>query len=162
MSYERHKMWNVQETEPGDKRFTICAYSGPGWGCLRGSITSKFPTDKQGWRKLRDFLLWLCNGRGGSWLARQFYKAIRQAWYLSREKWWDHALPKPIVRWAEDRIHAECGDLDCLDSFRAGRVGKARSMRRFKKARSCCGSSEWIETCPIDGHRYVLGCNFGH
>lgn len=126
-------------------------------------------TDREYWRTLKRFLLWLepfarkaeCGTTWCGW-AKQAYKAARHERYLLQRKSWENAMPKAVCEWAWSRIDEVSKDDSCVDSQRCGQVGKSSSMRRFRRYRSCCGSDEWRETCPVDGKDYVLGYNCGH
>ncbi len=93
---------------------------------------------------------------------RSIYKRIREKHFESLVKDFEDVMPGEISRWAWDQIRAQSDGLDCVDSQRCGKRGNTSSMRRFRRGRSCCGSQEWEEVCPIDGKRYRLGFNFGH
>lgn len=114
------------------------------------------------WRNLKQFLFWL--SRGKQLWARQVYKVARTRRNETMQKDWEQALPKDVVRWASERFSAaiERDGLECVDSERVARIGNKSQMRRFVRSRTCCGSAEWEEVCPVDGKRYLLGLNFGH
>lgn len=89
-------------------------------------------------------------------------------------KHWEETMEPWEVRWCRDQIHkvlsqkTEDGyDLFMYaDSFRAARMWKSSQMRRFRKARTCCGSHEWVVTRwswrKLRFDKYLLGFNFGH
>ena len=48
-----------------------------------------------------------------------------------------------------------------VDGYRIGRIGSKTAMKRFRREFLGCGNLEFIDTCPIDGKQYALGCSWG-
>jgi hypothetical protein len=116
--------------------------------------------DKNYWRSIRKFLLWLFAGKP---FALVCYKKFRREHHESKRKEWDTVLPGKIVRWASNEIQREAKGLSCVDNARVARVGNTAQMRRYRmqKKHGCCGFADWQALGP-DGEVYVLGFNFGH
>lgn len=68
-----------------------------------------------------------------------------------------------IQIWANEQInfYVTEGGYEYADSYRHARRGNFGQLRKFVKARTCCGEEEFIKTGP-DGYEYHLGFNWGH
>lgn len=91
------------------------------------------------------------------------WKRVLDFGMFAKVKRWGDRFDKDIVDWAMKELAKLSEGRDYADNFRVGRLGHSTSMRRFakQKGKGCCGSVEQVLTGP-DGHRYVLGFNYGH
>jgi len=60
------------------------------------------------------------------------------------------------------RAYADEHDFECVDNYRAFKVGDAEGEARFDEIASngCCGSHR--AEVEIDGEKWVIGFNHGH
>ena len=90
---------------------------------------------------------------------------LRLARNEAKQKTWQEAMPREIVDWAYRKFDAmiAAGDDKCNDNFRVARIGNSSQMRRYLRyaKQGCCGTCEEVHKGP-DGHRYLLGYNYGH
>lgn len=95
-------------------------------------------------------------------LRKQRYERVRD-----RPKSWEELYPEDA--WVLQDImgrEIEAKGVTNSDAHRVALVGHRPGMRKFRKARTCCGSHEWKVVLGgwILGKRreYLLGFNYGH
>lgn len=119
--------------------------------------------DPDYWHSVKLFLLWLGSGTGiGDWSTRA-YKALRRQHVDARRREWEDVLPDNIGRWALGVIRREAAGESCVDNARVALMSNTAQMRRYRaqKAAGCCGFYDAVHVGP-DGHRYLIGFNYGH
>ena len=75
-------------------------------------------------------------------------------------------LAPGVWAWIQHTFRERSCQLSCVDGFRWARItkGDRLNITRYRKVRDhgCCGFFDQRFLCPIDGHHYRVGFNYGH
>jgi hypothetical protein len=126
------------------------------------SVDLKTPVaDKAYWGGIREEVFKLLPNHGN--LASFLWKRVKAERMCAQYKSWRDVLPPDIVRWAQGVLDEVSKDDCCVDNYRVARVRNSSQRRRYRrqKEHGCCGFMDFVREGP-DGHRYMLGFNYGH